>query len=190
MPYRYEIRLAGSGGQGLILAGIVLADAVGVYEGRHVAQTQSYGPEARGGASKSEVVISDEEIDYPKALQPNILLAMNQQSCDLYYSDLATNGLLVVDSTFVKQWPYPTAVAIPFTQIAREHFNREFIANMIALGTLTRLASLSSIKSMEKAIVSRVPPGSEELNLEAFRLGLAAAKKFPKIEPPWKSRRT
>ena len=68
--YRYEIRLSGSGGQGLILMGIILAEAIGIYDGKYVAQTQSYGPEARGGSSKSEVIVSDEEIDYPKAMKP------------------------------------------------------------------------------------------------------------------------
>ena len=79
---RYEIRLAGSGGQGLILAGVILAEAAGIYDGKFVCQTQSYGPEARGGASKAEVVISDEEIDYPKAIRPDVLLAMNQKSLE------------------------------------------------------------------------------------------------------------
>lgn len=85
---RYEIRLSGSGGQGLIIAGIILAEAAGIYDGKFVCQTQSYGPEARGGASKAEVVISDEEIDYPKAIKPDLLLAMNQKSCDVYFFDL------------------------------------------------------------------------------------------------------
>src|SRR4030042_4909584 len=99
MPYRYEIRLGGSGGQGIILMGIILAEAIGIYEGKSVAQTQSYGPEARGGSSKSEVVISDEEIDYPKAMKPDLLLAMNQKSCDDFYPDLKPDGMLIVDST-------------------------------------------------------------------------------------------
>jgi hypothetical protein len=80
MGFRYEIRLSGSGGQGLILMGIILAEGIGIYEGKFVAQTQSYGPEARGGVSKSEVIVSDEEIDYPKAMRLDLLLAMNQKS--------------------------------------------------------------------------------------------------------------
>ena len=107
MGDRYEIRLSGSGGQGLILMGIVLAEAIGIFEGKHVAQTQSYGPEARGGSSKSEVIVSDEEIDYPKAMKLDLLLAMNQKSCDEFYLDLKPGGLLIVDSTFVKQIPSP-----------------------------------------------------------------------------------
>ncbi len=105
MPSRYEIRLAGSGGQGLILAGIILAEAAGVYDGKFVCQTQSYGPEARGGASKAEVVISDAEIDYPKAIQPDVLLAMNQKSLDAFSSDLKPGGLLLVDADLVLEVP-------------------------------------------------------------------------------------
>jgi len=113
MGYRYEIRLSGSGGQGLILMGIILAEAIGIYDGKYVAQTQSYGPEARGGSSKSEVIVSDEEIDYPKAMSVDLLLAMNQKSCDEFYPDLKPEGLLIVDSTFVTQVPTPKAFQIP-----------------------------------------------------------------------------
>ena len=102
---RYEIRFSGSGGQGVILAAVIMAEAAGVYEGRYVCQTQSYGPEARGGSSKAEVVISDQPIDYPKALRPNLLLAMNQASCDAYFEDLQPDGLLVIDAALVTQVP-------------------------------------------------------------------------------------
>jgi len=88
MSFRYDIRLSGSGGQGIILMGIILAEAVGIYDGKCVAQTQSYGPEARGGSSKAEVIVSDEEIDYPKAMKLDLLVAMNQKSCDEFYMDL------------------------------------------------------------------------------------------------------
>src|SRR5512135_3588438 len=115
MGSRYEIRLSGSGGQGFILMGSVLAEAIGIYEGKHVAQTQSYGPEARGGSSKAEVIVSEEEIDYPKAMKVDLLLAMNQKSCDEFYSDLKPGGLLIVDSTFVTQIPVSRAYQIPFT---------------------------------------------------------------------------
>ena len=120
MGYRYEIRLSGSGGQGLILIGIILAEAIGVYEGLNVVQTQSYGPEARGGASKAELVVSDEEIDYPKPQKVDLLLAMNQASCDLYYRDLKEEGKLLLDSTFVSQVPTNRAVRIPLTNLVRE----------------------------------------------------------------------
>jgi 2-oxoglutarate ferredoxin oxidoreductase subunit gamma len=177
MSYRYEIRLSGSGGQGLILMGIILAEAIGIYDGKFVAQTQSYGPEARGGSSKSEVIVSDEEIDYPKAMQPDLLLAMNQRSCDEFYPDLKPEGLLIVDSTFVTQVPTLKAFQIPFTQIAREKFRREVVANIIALGALTQLSPMVSSKAVESAVLARVPKGTEKLNRDALRAGIHAAQK-------------
>ncbi len=178
MAQRYEVRLSGSGGQGLIIAGIILAEAAGIHDGKHVCQTQSYGPEARGGASKAEVVISDEEIDYPKAIKPDLLLAMNQSSCDLFFFDLKPTGTLVVDSTFVKQLPTTRAVAIPFTQIARTELKKEMVANIIALGCLARLTGIVSLGSLEAAVLARVPRGTEELNRKALELGIEAARRY------------
>ncbi len=188
MSFRYEIRLSGSGGQGLILMGIILAEAVGIYDGRYVAQTQSYGPEARGGSSKSEVIVSDEEIDYPKAMKLDLLLAMNQRSCDDFYQDLKPEGLLIVDSTFVTQIPTSKAFQIPFTRIAREKFKKEVVANIIALGALTQLTPIVSPKAMESAVLARVPKGTEKLNQDALKAGIAAAKQakreWMKMEVP------
>jgi 2-oxoglutarate ferredoxin oxidoreductase subunit gamma len=180
MSFRYEIRLSGSGGQGIILMGIILAEAIGVYDGKCVAQTQSYGPEARGGSSKSEVIVSDEEIDYPKAMKPDLLLAMNQKSCDEFYPDLKPEGLLIVDSTFVTQIPTTKGFQIPFTRIAREKFKREVVANIIALGALSHLSPMVSPKAMEAAVLARVPKGTEKLNRDALKAGMAAAKKAEK----------
>lgn len=174
---RYEIRLSGSGGQGIVTAGIILAEAAGIHDGKFVCQTQSYGPEARGGASKAEVVISDEEIDYPKAVKPDLLLAMNQKSCDTYFFDLKPAGLLVVDATLVKQVPTTRAVSLPFTQIARDALGREYVANIVALGALAALTGVVSLQSLELAILERVPPGTEDLNRQALEAGVEAANK-------------
>ena len=188
MGSRYEIRLSGSGGQGLILMGIILAEAIGIYDGKFVAQTQSYGPEARGGSSKSEVIVSDEEIDYPKAIKLDLLLAMNQKSCDEFYPDLKPEGLLIVDSTFITQVPTPKAFQIPFTRIAREKFNREVVANIIALGALSQLTPIVSAKAVVSAVLARVPKGTEKLNRDALRAGMNAAKRakdvWTKLEVP------
>lgn len=173
---RYEIRLSGSGGQGIITAGIILAEAAGIHEGRFVCQTQSYGPEARGGASKAEVVISDEEIDYPKAIKPDLLLAMNQKSCDMYLFDLKPTGILIVDSTLVKQLPTTRAVSLPFTRMAREELGKKFVANIVALGALVTLSRVVSTANLEAAVLGRVPPGTEELNRRALKAGIDAAE--------------
>jgi len=178
MGKRYEVCLTGSGGQGIILSGIILAEALGLYGGKFVAQTQSYGPEARGGASRTEVIVSDEEIDYPKAIKLDLLLAMNQKSCDEYYRDLKEDGMLIVDSTFVTQVPTSKAIQIPFTKIAREKFHREIVANIISLGTITEFMDIISPKDMEAAVLARVPKGTEKLNRDAFKAGVMAARKF------------
>jgi len=160
--------------------GIILAEAIGIYDGKYVAQTQSYGPEARGGSSKSEVIVSDEEIDYPKAMKLDLLLAMNQRSCDEFYPDLKPDGLLIVDSTFITQIPTPKAFQIPFTRVAREKFKREVVANIIALGALSQLTPIVSAKAVESAVLARVPKGTERLNRDALRAGMIAARQAKK----------
>jgi len=177
MSFRYDIRLSGSGGQGLILMGIILAEAVGIYDGKYVAQTQSYGPEARGGSSKAEVVVSDAEIDYPKAMKLDLLVCLTQKSCDEYYMDLKPEGILVVDSTLVTQVPTPRAFRIPFTRIAREKLGKEMAANIVALGAISKLTTVVSPKALEQALLARVPRGTEKLNRDALKAGMSAAKK-------------
>ncbi len=174
---RYEIRLSGSGGQGIILASVVLAEAVAVHEVLQVSQTQSYGPEARGGRCKAEVVISDKEIDYPKVLQLDLLLAMNQEACDSYFYDFKPNGLLLVDSTFVEQVPTSRSISIPFTRIARDDIGKVMTANMVALGTIAEICPFITTKNMEKAVVARSPVGTGDINRKAFKAGVKAVKK-------------
>jgi 2-oxoglutarate ferredoxin oxidoreductase subunit gamma len=172
---RYEIRFGGSGGQGIILAAVILAEAAGAYEGFHVCQTQSYGPEARGGRSKAEVVISNQEIDYPKVTQMDLFLAMNQAALDAYFFDFKPNGLLVVDSTFVKQIPSSRVITIPFTRIARDEIGNQVVANIVALGAVGKLSQKVSSESLEQAVIAKVPPRFKDLNLEALKVGMQAA---------------
>ncbi len=177
---RYEIRLSGAGGQGIITAGMILAEAAGIHEGKFVCQTQSYGPEARGGASKTEIVLSSREIDYPKATQPDVLLAMNQKSCDTYSFDLKPSALLIVDSTFVRQLPTSRALGIPFTRLARSRLGSEVYASVIALGALVTISGVVSLKSIEAAVLGRAPHGTGEINRKALHLGVGEAKKVLK----------
>ncbi|MGA7579546.1 MAG: 2-oxoacid:acceptor oxidoreductase family protein [Desulfobaccales bacterium] len=173
MAMRFEIRLAGSGGQGLVLAGVILAEAAGIYDGKFVCQTQSYGPEARGGASKAEVVISDAEIDYPKAIRPDVLLALNQKSLDVFLGDLKEGGVLLVDADLVREVPESGALAIPFTRMAREA-GRELMANIVALGALAAITGAVSREGLKAAVLARVPAASREMNERALEAGLAA----------------
>jgi 2-oxoglutarate ferredoxin oxidoreductase subunit gamma len=176
MAEQYEIRLAGLGGQGLILAGIIVAEAAGIYDGKIVAQTQAYGAAARGGFSRSDVVISDEEINYPKASELDLLLAMSQDACDDNYQYLKPEGILIIDSTYVSQNADTPAYAIPFTRIAREKFSRENVANIVALGAMSQIFPHISESAMEKAVLRRVPKQFVELNKKAFQAGVEAAQ--------------
>ena len=175
---RFEIRLSGSGGQGIVLASIILAEAAGIVEGYNVSQTQSYGPEARGGRCKAEVVISSRPIDYPKAVQIDMMLAMNQESCDAYCYDFKPNGLLLVDVDLVDQIPTSRSVALPFTAIARETAGRDLVANIVALGVLGHFCPLLSPKSLETALYARVPAETRKMNKKALQAGIRAAEQF------------
>ncbi|MGB2981256.1 MAG: 2-oxoacid:acceptor oxidoreductase family protein [Candidatus Zixiibacteriota bacterium] len=168
---KFEIRLSGSGGQGMIFAGTVLSEAVGVEDGKNVCQTQSYGPEARGGASRSDLVVSSGEIYYPKPLKLDILLALTQQACDTYFPALKEEGVLIVDSGLVDQLPDHEVHGFPFSQIAKDKLGTPMVANIIALGAIAALTKVVSKKGLLEAVKRRAPKGTEERNLKAIETG-------------------
>ncbi|MBN1179433.1 MAG: 2-oxoacid:acceptor oxidoreductase family protein [Anaerolineae bacterium] len=174
MASRIEIRLAGTGGQGMILAGILLADAA-VRDGKEVVQSQSYGPEARGGASRAEVIISDAEIDYPKVISADVLLCMSQEACDRYADQMKERRLLILDSNHVSRAPTTEAIRVPITQLAQDATGREITANVTALGLLAGLTGIVSRPSLEAAVRSHVPKGTEGVNLKALAAGFEEA---------------
>ncbi|EHP89173.1 2-oxoacid:ferredoxin oxidoreductase subunit gamma [Methanotorris formicicus] len=177
---RKEIRLSGFGGQGIILAGVILGRAASLYDKKEAVQTQSYGPEARGGASKSEVVIDDKLIDFPKVIKPDILVCMSQPAFDKYVNDIKENGFLLIDEDLVSGEDIPNVkfYKIPFTRIANEEVGLGIVANIVMLGALTRITGIVSKESMEKAILDSVPKGTEEKNLLAFNKGYEFAGKL------------
>ncbi|OGU18226.1 MAG: 2-oxoglutarate ferredoxin oxidoreductase subunit gamma [Geobacteraceae bacterium GWC2_53_11] len=175
---RYELRFSGSGGQGLITAGIIMAKAASIYEGKQAVQSQSYGPEARGGSSKSEVIISDGPIDYPKATTVDALLAMTQEACDKYTHDLKEGGILLVDSDLVTKLPTKgnfKIVSFPIINTAKNDVGREIVANIVALGAMVALTGQVSRDNAEKAVLSSVPEAFIELNKKAFSIGYEKA---------------
>jgi len=180
MALRYEFRLSGSGGQGLILAGKILAEAAAIYDNKNATQSQSYGPEARGGSSRSEVIISDEEIDYPKAVNIDLLLAFTQEACDKYWKDVKENGILLADSGFVTKIPEGNyrLYSLPITEMAEKEVGKALVANIVALGVIAELTKAVSKEAVKSAILSRVPKGTEELNLKAFNVGINAVKRL------------
>lgn len=178
MGERYEVRISGSGGQGIILAGVILAEAVSLYEGKNAIQTQSYGPEARGGASKSEVIISEDYIDYPKTLSIDTLVCLTQESCDTYSKDLKKGGILIVDSELVKEVPNAgyKVYKLPFLKTAKDVVGKQFVINIVALGSLVQITKVVNKESVEKAVLARVPKGTESLNKKALSLGFDIAE--------------
>lgn len=178
MGKKIEVRLSGSGGQGIVLAGVILAEAAGIHDGKYVVQTQSYGVEARGGASRVEVIISDEEIVFPEVTAPDILLTMNALSFTKYGDTLKPGGILVADNDDM-----PAAFSqkaglycIPLTQLGRQADGKVF-GNIVALGALAGLTGVVSETALRKAVLNRVPKGTEDRNMEAMERGLRAARK-------------
>jgi 2-oxoglutarate ferredoxin oxidoreductase subunit gamma len=177
---RTEVRLAGEGGQGMILAGIILAEAATIYGGQNAVQSQSYGPEARGGASKAEVVIAAGEIDHPEVLQPDVVVTLSQEAFRKFASSLKPGGLLIVDADKVDSTSAPGAIRLPITKMAFETTGRIITANTVALGVLVGMTGVVSREALEKAIIARAPRGTEEMNHKALEAGFAAAEKVSK----------
>ena len=173
MPKRVEIRISGLGGQGVVLAGEILGRAA-VYDGKHAVQTQSYGAEARGSAARSEVIISDENVGFPKVRKCDILVAMSQSALDKHLEDLKEGGTLLVDDGMVKKIPRIEAeiFTIPVTKIAETELKSRIYANVVMLGALTKITDMISKESVRKAILASVPEGTKEANLQGFKMGL------------------
>lgn len=178
---RTEVRFSGRGGQGLILAGIVLAEACGVYEEKEVVQTQSYGPEARGGASRSEVVVSDDQIRYPRAYDPDVLVALSQEAFDRFAPKVKKGGVILADSFYVDT-DRKDVVMMPFSEIARSRIGREVVTNMVVLGVLSAVTGMVKLDSLKKALKHRIRKAFLEMNLKALDEGFKAGEK------EWKKR--
>lgn len=176
MKLQKGIRLSGSGGQGLILGGIILAEAA-ILDGKNAVQSQSYGPEARGGASKSEVIISDNDIDYPKVEKAQLLLCLTQIACDKYINTLKRGCTLIVDSSIKLSEDLPfDVIKIPILKTAAKKIKKPMVANIIALGAIQAITKVVSINSLETAVLNRVPKGTEELNKQALLEGYKLIK--------------
>ena len=174
---RKELRLSGSGGQGVITAAIIFAEAA-VREGKEAVQSQSYGPEARGGASKSEVIIDDAPIYHPHVQQPDLVLAMTQKAAEKYYGDLHADGILVLDKDLVPEPPkFRNTILIPITKLAVEEVGKPLFANIVALGALVRITGLVEFETIRTSVAHRVPPHTVDQNMKALQVGWDAAGK-------------
>jgi 2-oxoglutarate ferredoxin oxidoreductase subunit gamma len=173
---KHEIRLSGLGGQGLVLAGRILGEAATIHDNLYAVQKQSYGPEARGGASRSDVIIAEREVDFPYIDEADILLTMSQEAYDKYADQLRPEGILIVDDLFVRAEPnaHPARFySLDFTRLARNRLKNGIVANIIALGALAGLLNLVSRDAILKVIEKRVPSRFIDVNRQALDLGFS-----------------
>ncbi len=172
---RHEIRFSGFGGQGIILSAVIIGRAAVMYDNKFAVQTQVYGPEARGGASMSQVVIDDEQILYPKVAVPDIYVIMSQEGFEKYGASAQESAIMLIDSTLVHSRPKCKYIEIPATGEAKANL-KVIVANIVMLGALVAATHVVSEESLKKAILDSVPKGTEDLNLKAMQLGLELGK--------------
>lgn len=178
MSKLWKIRISGNGGQGIITTGIVLADAA-VRSGKTVVQSQSYGPESRGGACRSEVIIWDKPIFYPKINRPNVLLCLSEKAFTAHFPSLVEQGVLIIDSILIPE-SIPgnvNAYRIPITDMTRENFGTEITANMLSLGIMVGITKVVPQDTVINAMTNCFSPDILDRNLAAFTFGLKEGKK-------------
>ena len=182
---RKDIRIAGFGGQGILMCGIVIAKAASLFDNIYAVQTQSYGPEARGGASRTEVVISDEQIDYPKVENPEIFVAMSHEALLKYIGDIKENAILIIDPDLVYEDEIKDIIEeknlifykAKATDVADKVVGKKIVSNIVMLGSFVKATEIISQEAAKKAILDSVPPGTEDMNLKAFEEGMNIVEK-------------
>ena len=169
---REEIVIGGFGGQGIILAGYIVGKAAAILDGKNATFVQDYGPEARGGACRAQVVVSDSQVSYPYIENPSVLAVMSQEAYTRYSAELREDAPLLIDEDLVRlnKSTKNRVFAIPATRIARE-LGRTAVANIVMLGFLTAVTKIISADAMKKSVLDSVPKGTEELNTQAFERG-------------------
>jgi len=178
---RHEIRLAGSGGQGVILATIILAEAA-VLAGHHAAQSESYGPEARGGSCKAETLISNRPIGFTKVQRPSLLVAFTQKALDQYAQGLSEQCLVIIDDTLKSpsNITEKQLVRLPLLSTARNVIGKAQTANIIAVGCINEFLGLTDKETMQQAVLHHIPKGTENLNVKALEAGMKMAADWKK----------
>lgn len=175
---RYRLVFSGSGGQGVITAAIILAEAAVVYENRNAVQSQSYGAAARGGATRSDVIISDDTIDFPKVIQPNALICLTQMAYNKFCHIIRPGGLLLTDTRFVEtsRKADATQLELPLYESVMEKIGKPIVFNIGVLGAILELTDLVAADSIMKALETRIPQKLLEINRQALELGMDLAK--------------
>ena len=171
---------SGSGGQGVITAAIILAEAAVLYENLNAVQSQSYGAEARGGSTRSDVIISDSTIDYPKVIQPNVLICLTQEAYNKFFQIIRPGGLLITDSRYVKTQKKVDAQQreLPMYEHVMEKIGKPIVFNICMLGSVIRMTELVSPDSIMKVLQTRILPDFLDINRQALELGLTLGDQF------------
>ncbi len=180
-----EVKIGGLGGQGVILAGVIIGRGACVYDSRHASLTQSFGPEARGSACSAQIIVSDEPVDYPYVTRPDILVVMSQEAYSLFADEMAPRGTLIYEADLVvPQDPPPdlTQYSVPATRIAEE-MQRRMVANIVMVGFIAAVTDLVGVEALRESVKASVPAGTESLNLTAFERGYAFGKDSLKRSP-------
>lgn len=179
---RCRMVFSGSGGQGVITATIILAEAAVLYENLNAVQSQSYGAAARGGATRSDVIISDSTIDYPKVIQPNVLVCLTQEAYNKFYPIIRPGGLLVTDTRYVKTQKKVDAQQreLPMFQNVMDKIGKPIVFNICMLGAVTEMVDLINPESIMKVLENRIPADFLDLNRKALDLGLGLGREFKK----------
>jgi 2-oxoglutarate ferredoxin oxidoreductase subunit gamma len=173
---RYDIRMAGLGGQGLLLAGLILGEAAAVHDGKSTVQTISYAPLVRGAPSRSELVISDGPIYFPEVEEADILLALSQDAFNSFSSRVKPGGIIVVDTVNVTDTDSKSVINYPITKIAEESTGKAITGSMVGLGIISNLSGRITSQAIESAIKTHAPRGTVELNIKALYAGLQLKK--------------
>jgi len=177
-----ELRIAGFGGQGVILAGMVIGRAATIYDNKFVTLTQSFGPEARGSACSVQLIVSPQPILYPYINRPNILVVMSQEACTRFCTDIKPGGVLLYEQDLIKLSkkcaPNVKTFGIPATRLAEE-LGRKLVLNIVMVGFVTAMTSLTTAEAVRKSVADSVPKGTEQLNLAAFEKGYEYGRALP-----------
>lgn len=177
---RCRLVFSGSGGQGVITAAIILAEAAVLHENLTAVQTQAYGAAARGGATRSDVIIADQYINYPKVMQPNVLICLTQEAYNKFSSIIRPGGLLITDSRYVKIQRKVDAVQkeLPIYTSVMEKIGKPIVFNVCMLGALIRATELVKPESIMTVLKTRIPSGFIDMNAKALELGMKLADKY------------
>ena len=181
-----EIKVGGLGGQGVILAGMIIGRGASIFDKMHATLTQSFGPEARGSACSAQVVVSDEPVEYPYVTHPDILVVMSQEACNRFAPEMAADGILLYEGDFVDPGDLPpkgvTTYGIPCTHLAEE-LHRRMVANIAMVGAFAALTDLVGADALRDSVKDSVPQGTEELNMEAFEAGFSFGEELKAGKP-------